>query len=172
MSPPTAYPCLLAVVGFTGTGGMLFNVDPLGEDLKRRLDRLITSGKCPPVIVAAPDCFTRLGGNQYINSSATGRYEDYLLQEIVPFISSTYGTSHWGVFGKSSGGYGSIILGMRHPDVFKALADHSGDANFELCYIPDVPRRSISSARRAAPGPGSTSSGPTTTAIGRSGRRP
>jgi hypothetical protein len=56
---------------------MLFDVDPLGEDLKRRLDRLIASGKCPPVIVVAPDCLTRLGGNQYINSSATGRYEDY-----------------------------------------------------------------------------------------------
>ena len=56
----------------------------------------------------------------------------------MPFVSSTYGTGNWGVFGKSSGGYGSIILGMRHPDVFKALADHSGDANFELCYIPDA----------------------------------
>jgi enterochelin esterase family protein len=41
------------------------------------------------------------------------------------------------VFGKSSGGYGAIVLGMRRPDVFCALADHSGDACFELCYIPD-----------------------------------
>jgi S-formylglutathione hydrolase FrmB len=136
--PSNSYPCLLAVVGFTGTGGMLFNLDPLGEDLKRRLDRLITTGKCPPVIVAAPDCFTGLGGNQYINSTATGRYEEYLLDEIVPYISSAYGTGHWGVFGKSSGGYGSIVLGMRHSDVFKAVADHSGDSNFELCYIPDA----------------------------------
>jgi hypothetical protein len=136
--PSHRYPGLLAVVGFTGTGSMLFNVDPLGEDLRRRLDRLIMSGKCPPVIVAAPDCFTRFGGNQYINSTATGRYEDYLLQEIVPFISSIYGTGHWGVFGKSSGGFGSIVLGMRHPDVFKAVADHSGDSNFELCYMPDA----------------------------------
>ena len=136
--PAHRYPCLLAAVGFTGTGSSLFNIDPLGEDLKRRLDRLITSGTCPPVIVAAPDCFTRLGGNQHINSSATGRYEDYLLEEIVPFVSSTHGGGSWGVFGKSSGGYAAIILGMRHPDVFKALADHSGDANFELCYIPDA----------------------------------
>src|SRR5688572_13694107 len=73
------YPTLLGVVGFTGTGAMLFNRDPLGEDLAHRLDRLIGSGACPPLIVAAPDCFTRVGGNQNINSSATGRYEDYLL---------------------------------------------------------------------------------------------
>ena len=62
--PAHRYPCLLAAVGFTGTGSSLFNIDPLGEDLKRRLDRLITSGTCPPVIVAAPDCFTRLGGRE------------------------------------------------------------------------------------------------------------
>ena len=133
------YPALLAVVGFTGTGGMLFNVDPLAEDLKKRLDRLIESGACPPVIVAAPDCFTKVGGNQYINSTATGRYEDYLLQEILPFVERTWSVGNWGVFGKSSGGYGSIVLGMRHPEVFKAIADHSGDSNFELCYIADFP---------------------------------
>ena len=131
------YPVLMAVVGFTGTGASLFNIDPLGEDLKRRMDRLIASGKCPPAIVVAPDCFTRLGGNQYINSSATGAYEDYLIKEIVPFVKRRYRVGRWGVFGKSSGGYGSIVLGMRHPEVFQALADHSGDSNFELCYLPD-----------------------------------
>jgi enterochelin esterase-like enzyme len=133
------YPALLALVGFLGTGASLFNVDPLGEDLRRRLDRLITSGVCPPVIVAAPDCFTRVGGNQYINSSATGRYEDYLLQEVLPYVQQRHAVSSWGVFGKSSGGYGAMVLGMRHPEVFRALADHSGDADFELCYIPDFP---------------------------------
>jgi enterochelin esterase family protein len=137
--PRRRYPALLGVVGFTGTGAMLFNRDPLGEDLAQRLDRLIGAGACPPVIVAAPDCFTRLGGNQYINSSATGRYEDYLISEIVPFVERSYPVKRWGVFGKSSGGYGSIVLGMRHPQLFQALADHSGDANFELCYLPDFP---------------------------------
>lgn len=135
--PKRATPALLAIVGFTGTGASLFNVDPLSEDLRSRLDRLILSGKMPPVVVAAPDCFTRLGGNQYINSSATGRYEDYLVDEVIPFVSARASVKRWGVFGKSSGGYGSMVLGMRRPEVFSALADHSGDSNFELCYIPD-----------------------------------
>jgi hypothetical protein len=136
------YPALLAIVGFTGTGGALFNNDALIEPLDHRLDRLIESGRCPPVIVAAPDCFTRVGGNQYLNSAGTGRYEDYLVDEIIPFVDTSYRTlprGAWAVFGKSSGGYGSIGLGMRRPDVFCALADHSGDACFELCYIPDFP---------------------------------
>jgi S-formylglutathione hydrolase FrmB len=129
------YPVLLALAGFTGTGASLFNVDPLGEDLKRRLDRLISSGASGPAIVVAPDCFTRLGGNQYINSTATGRYEDYLLGEVIPFVAKTYSAGRFGVMGKSSGGYGAMLLAMRHPGQFDAVADHSGDANFELCYI-------------------------------------
>lgn len=138
--PSRRYPALLALVGYTGTGGWLFSVDPLTEALDRRLDRLIASGACPPVIVAAPDCFTRVGGNQHINSAGTGRYEDYLCDEIIPFVDAHYATlprGRWGVFGKSSGGYGAIVLGMHRPDVFCALADHSGDANFELCYLAD-----------------------------------
>lgn len=148
------WPALLAVVGFTGTGPALFNVDALTEPLDRRLDRLIAAGKCPPVIVAAPDCFTRVGGNQYINSAGTGRYEDFLVDEVIPFVDANYRTlprGRWGVFGKSSGGYGSIVLGMRRPDVFCALADHSGDACFELCYVPDFP--AALDAYRAAGGP-------------------
>jgi enterochelin esterase family protein len=141
-SSTTRYPTLLAIVGFTGTGGYLFNVDPLAEPLDHRLDRLIAGGACKPVIIAAPDCFTRVGGNQYINSAGTGRYEDYLVDEIIPFVDEHYRTlprGQWGVFGKSSGGYGSMVLGMRRADVFCAIADHSGDACFELCYTRDFP---------------------------------
>ncbi len=132
-------PALMALVGFGGTGAQLLNVDPFGEDLATRMDRLIASGACPPVRIVIPDCFTRVGGNQYINSTATGAYEDYLLKEIVPFIGGHVGISHWGVFGKSSGGFGSIALGLRNPEIFKVFANHSGDSNFELSYLPDFP---------------------------------
>jgi hypothetical protein len=152
--PARRYPAVLAIVGYTGSGAMLFNADPLGESLDHRLDRLIASGACPPVIVAAPDCFTRVGGNQYINSAGTGRYEDHLVDEIIPFVDAHYSTlprGRWGVFGKSSGGYGSIVLGMRRPDVFCALADHSGDSCFELCYLHSFP--AALDAFRTAGGP-------------------
>lgn len=133
-------PAILSLVGFTGTGAMLFNSDPFVEDLKTRMDRLIASGKCPPVIMVAPDCFNKFGGSQYLNSSAIGRYEDYLIHEIVPALEKRYSISRWGVFGKSSGGYGSLILGMKHPQLFQVLGCHSGDCNFELCYLPDFPK--------------------------------
>jgi len=88
-----------------------------------------------------PDCFTRYGGSQYLNSTATGRYEDHLVRELVPYIDRNYRTNgRRAVLGKSSGGYGALVLGMRHPEVFQALACHSGDLYFEYCYLPDFPK--------------------------------
>src|SRR5712672_1715614 len=88
--------------------------------LPARLDRLIGEQRMPPVVVAFPDCFTRLGGNQYINSASTGAWEDYLLHEMLPTVEQRYGcggTGRRGVFGKSSGGYGALTHALRHCDI-------------------------------------------------------
>ncbi|MFI5403103.1 MAG: alpha/beta hydrolase [Planctomycetota bacterium] len=131
------YPVLWCLVGFTGTGSMVVTGNRWAPGLAERLDRLIAEG-CPPVIVAFPDCFTRLGGSQYMNSQATGRYEDYLCDELVPFVDGSLPTLPFrdarGVLGKSSGGYGALRLGMKRPDLFAAVACHSGDMAFALCY--------------------------------------
>src|SRR5438093_939959 len=138
--PTKRYPAAYGIVGYTGTGKMLLGVDPLGEDLTSKLDRLIRTGKMGPMIVPMPDCFTRVGGNQYINSAGTGRYDDYLRKEVVPFIERRYRVSRRGIWGKSSGGFGSIVHGMLHPDTWQALADHSGDSLFEFAYVMDFPK--------------------------------
>lgn len=134
------YIAAFGLAGFGGQGKMLLNADPFTENIEDRMNRLISERKCGPMILVLVDCFTRFGGNQYINSSATGRYEDYVTNEIVPFIDKEYNISAHAVWGKSSGGYGSIVLGMRHPDVFHGVVDHSGDAGFEYCYLPDFPK--------------------------------
>src|SRR3546814_18538707 len=82
-----------------------------------RLDRLIAAGEMPPVVVAFPDCFTRLGGNQYINSAATGPWEDILLQEVVPLVEQRFGcggAGRRGVFRKTPGGYGAHAPALKH----------------------------------------------------------
>src|SRR5437879_13407118 len=94
---------------------MLLGIDRLGEDPKSKLDRLIRTGKMGPMIVPMVDCFTKVGGNQYINSTATGRYDDYLRKEIVPFVESKYRISRRGIWGKSSGGDGEIVQGLLDP---------------------------------------------------------
>ena len=133
-------PLLVDLVGFTAGGPAHTNWKNFLENAPERLDRLIHSGEMPPCVVAFPDCFTRLGGNQYINSDAVGRWDDFLLKEAVPFVEKKFkcgGFGKRGVFGKSSGGYGSIAHAMLHPDFWSAAACHSGDMAFELAYLPD-----------------------------------
>jgi len=78
-----------------------------------------------------------------VNSSAIGRYADYLTKEIVPFVDREFRTlasrDHRGCFGKSSGGYGAIIHGMKYPETWGAIADHSGDSYFDFVYFHDWP---------------------------------
>lgn len=136
-----SYPVVYFLSGFTGTGRMHLNFDPFVESIDQRLDRLISSGAMPPIICVLPDCMTAFGGSQYVNSSATGRYEDYLVEEMVPFVDGQLRThasrDHRGLTGKSSGGYGAMVLAMRHADVFGAMGSHAGDAYFAYCYLPD-----------------------------------
>ena len=135
------YPVLWVLTGFTGRGRQLLNDGAWAPALNDRMDALIESGRCGPAILAMPDCFTHLGGSQYVNSEGLGRYEDYLVRELVPLVDERFrtrpGARHRGVVGKSSGGYGAITLGMKHPDVFSAVACHSGDMYFEFCYTRD-----------------------------------
>lgn len=139
--PAARFPVVYCLTGFTGRGAMLLNTQPFAPTLQERMDALIARGVIREMIVVMPDCFTRLGGSQYINSEATGRYEDYLIEEIVPFVDERFRTlgdrGARAVMGKSSGGYGALVLGMRHADVFGLVASHSGDAYFEYCYTPD-----------------------------------
>ncbi len=135
-------PLLVDIVGFTAGGPAHVNWKNFGENVPERLDRLIGQGDLPPVVVAFPDCFTRLGGNQYINSAAMGPWEDVLIDEVVPMVEQQFGCGgdgKRGIFGKSSGGYGSIVHAFRRPDCWSAAACHSGDMGFELCYLRDMP---------------------------------
>jgi len=138
------YPVLVLLTGFMGRGRMLLNDNAWSPSIDERLDALMGRGACGEMVVVMPDCFTRLGGSQYLNSSATGRYEDHLVHELVPGVDARYrtlpGRDHHGVAGKSSGGYGALVLGMRHPDVFGAIASHSGDVCFDYCYRGDIPK--------------------------------
>lgn len=138
------YPTVYCLTGFTGRGKMLLNDHAFTPNLAERMDRLIASGKIKPMIAVMPDCFTYYGGSQYINSTATGNYEDYLTREIVVFVDANFRTisdrNARAVMGKSSGGYGSLIMGMRHADVFGLVCSTAGDAYFEYCYPMDFAR--------------------------------
>lgn len=134
------YPVIFGLTGFTGTGEGYLYARYMSPSLDQMLDELVAVGM-PGVIYVMPDCLTRLGGSQYVNSSAVGDYEDYIVKELAPFIDERFRTTGLrGVMGGSSGGIGAFTLAAKHPDVFQAFADHSGDSAFDSCYLGDVPK--------------------------------
>jgi len=138
------YPVIYWLAGFTGTGAGLFQGTPWQPSLGDRLSRLMTAGQMGEVIVVAPDCFTRFGGSQYLDSDASGRYETHVCREVIPAVDARFRTiatrDARGIGGKSSGGFGALVLAMRHPSLFAAVASHAGDAYFELSMTQDIPK--------------------------------
>ena len=99
--------------------GSPIDVDMKGDkdlvtEVDRESERLITEKRIPSCVVIFPDPFTRLGGSQYLNSSASGDYEDHITGELIPWARTTF---HAGlspeqtvIAGKSSGGFGAFVL--------------------------------------------------------------
>jgi S-formylglutathione hydrolase FrmB len=147
------FPVMYDLVGYTGTGQSHTQWKGFEENLPERLARLNHEEQMGACIVVFPDCFTALGGNQYINSAAIGDYADYLTQELIPFIDAEFRTlasrEHRACFGKSSGGYGALIHGMQYAKHWGAIASHAGDAHFDFIYRSDWPNTLTQLARFA-----------------------
>lgn len=110
----------------------------LGGHQVVELDAMIRSGALPPMIVAAPDGLID-GTNRardphsFFLNGRSGRFEDYLLDEVMPFLASHYAirpeAGAHGLFGFSGGGLGAASIGLRRPDVFGAVAVVSAPLN-------------------------------------------
>jgi hypothetical protein len=139
----TAVGSVYVLQGFTGQLDAWLSRPAFEPTVIERFDAMFSApdGDCPDAVLVFVDAWTSLGGSQFINSAGTGNYLDYICDEVVPFIDAHYPTTasvaQRGISGKSSGGYGAMVVPMLRPDVFGALASHAGDALFELCYQPD-----------------------------------
>jgi S-formylglutathione hydrolase len=93
-------------------------------DLKGAADTVIRSGQ-PPFLVVMPNGNTRLGGGFYLDSPVSGKWETYILRELVPMIDRDFRTAaapaSRGIAGHSMGGFGALRFGMRSPDVFGSV---------------------------------------------------
>lgn len=87
-----------------------------------------------PVRIAVVDGRSRHGGSQFLNSTATGRYADYISEEILPFLLKQYGPSRCVIAGHSSGAYGALMLAMDHHTKFQAVVALSPDSDFDTTH--------------------------------------
>lgn len=132
-------PVVFLLAGFTGRGQSMLDTHPWKHGPVLAYDRAVSAGEAPRALLVLPDAFTRYGGSQYVDSSLVGRYEQYVARELVEFVDAHYPTlpGRRAVVGKSSGGFGALWLGMRHPDTFPVVASIAGDCHFEYGYASD-----------------------------------
>ena len=135
------YPTIYLIQGLTGQLDMWRARKAFRRSVPELVDGLFAAPDQSPAVVVYVDCWTSLGGSQYLDSPATGRYLTYLCDEVIAWVDGAYRTLpdpvHRAIDGKSSGGYGAMVLPMLRPDRFGALATHAGDALFEICYLPE-----------------------------------
>lgn len=135
------YPVIYVIQGFNGQVDMWRNRSAFRRNFPEMVDELISRGEAPRCLVIFVDCWTSLGGSQYLDSTATGRYHTFLCEDVVAWVDRRYRTlpqpAHRGIMGHSSGGYGAMVTPMLRPDLFGGLATLAGDALFEHCYLPE-----------------------------------
>lgn len=112
----------------------------LMQPIDQVFDPVMAGRQAEEMIVVMPDGWSAYGCSQWVDSPVNGRFEQYVTQEIVPYIDARFRTipsrDSRGVFGISSGGFGAWQFGTRHPDLFGAMALLSADSYFDLTHKP------------------------------------
>lgn len=151
ISDTSPLPAVWLFPGHGSSQGSFLADDPWKEGLPRRLHRLWSAGAMGPARFVLPDLFTRYGGSQVLDSTATGPFERHLWEELRPAFEQRFATVAHGLAGHSSGGYGALVQAMRHPEIVRAAACHAGDMLFELAYQPDFPKAANQLRREGGP---------------------
>ena len=94
------------------------------------------------VRLAVVDGRSRYGGSQFLNSSATGRYADYVADEILPLLKPEPAQRSI-IAGHSSGAYGALLLASSRRELFHAVVALSPDSDFEVTHKPLVQQPAI-----------------------------
>lgn len=133
-------PLIVMLPGYAGSPSGIVSYDPFKKNTVEILDEQIVRGEAPPFILALPDCMTRFGGSQFIDSVGHGPYQSYLAEEVIPAIDARYRTiaesAGRAMVGRSSGGFGALRMALDRPGVVSVVASHAGDAHFEVTMRP------------------------------------
>ena len=136
--PAANAPLFVYLPSFGSTSRSIFNVTPFGDDFLSRIQKLHEANAIRGAVIAVPDLSTKIGGNLFMNSTAVGNYEDFMVSDLIPGLRQQLGIENIGLFGKSSGGFGSYNLAVRNPGIVQGFCAHSMDCGFEYAYIQDM----------------------------------
>ena len=120
------YPVVYLLHGYGLTAERWMNFTSLADTV----DKNIAAGTMKEMILVNPDAFTKWSGSMYSASATIGDWETYIAEDLVAYVDSHYRTiadrMSRGLGGHSMGGYGTIRIGMKRPDVFSSLYIMSG----------------------------------------------
>ncbi|HEV8481959.1 MAG TPA: alpha/beta hydrolase family protein [Blastocatellia bacterium] len=130
------YPVLYFLHGMNGSEGEFQR-----RGVAAAIGKLRDDGKIGEFIVVAP-----AGQNSfYLNAKNGVRYEDAIIQDLIPFVEKTYralGTQAGrAIQGLSMGGFGALTLAFKHPEMFSSVTAHSS------ALLPELPNTSGSDRR-------------------------
>jgi len=120
------YPVVYLLHGYTGTDLSYFG--PTGRQLHLIAERVFDSrskAAAREMILVMPNAMNAYGGSMYSNSVTTGDWEGYVAEDLVAYVDANYRTiasrESRGLGGHSMGGYGTVRIAMKRPDVFAAI---------------------------------------------------
>ncbi|HEY6441965.1 MAG TPA: alpha/beta hydrolase-fold protein [Candidatus Acidoferrales bacterium] len=118
------YPVVYLLHGYMDNDINWFGEKHVFVDGPLAIDRAIAAGS-REMIVVMPSAYTVYMGSMYSNSVTTGDWEAFITQDLVSYVDSHYRTipqrASRGLAGHSMGGYGTIRIGMKYPEVFSSL---------------------------------------------------
>lgn len=142
--PERRYPVTFLLHGIFDDYGVwleYFDVPPV-------LDRLILAAEIPEMIVVMPNGGNKYGGGFYRNSPVSGRWGDYIADDLVGYVDEQFRTladaDSRAIIGHSMGGYGALNLAMTRPGVFSviwAMSPCCLAANADFSFGNDAWRR-------------------------------
>jgi len=117
------YPVVYLLHGYTNSDLGYFG--PEGRQLHLIAERVFAAGTAKEMILVMPNCMNAYGGCMYSNSVTAGDWEGYVAEDLVGYMDSHYRTvasrAGRGLAGHSMGGYGTLRIAMKRPDVFSAI---------------------------------------------------
>jgi S-formylglutathione hydrolase FrmB len=120
-SPLRRFPVIYFLHGYSPQNQVMEQ----GKLFQALMDKLIAAGSVREMIVVVPNGRNAYSGSFYTNSGVGGNWEDFISRDLVSYVDGNYRTipqaASRGITGHSMGGYGSIVLGMKHADVFGAV---------------------------------------------------
>jgi enterochelin esterase-like enzyme len=124
-NPANRYPVLYMLHGFTDSDSKWFGWEEHWINLHEVLDAAMAGGNTREMIVVMPNAYNRFKGSMYSTSVTIGDWETFVARDLVNYMDDHYRTipepSSRGLAGHSMGGYGTIRLGMKYPEVWSAI---------------------------------------------------